>query len=185
MTFKSNIDWQKEVPKLKELGSMGQSMVTISKKYGVTRQRIKQVIDKFIPEWHDVYGRAVNRKERADARYTKWGVKEDTELYESKRKKFRGKKANAVRRGVEWSLDFGVLDWPTHCPILGIELDYFAEKANEGSLSFDRINPKLGYVNGNVQIISWRANRLKNDGTAAELRAIADYLDNKKVAVSL
>jgi hypothetical protein len=41
----------------------------------------------------------------------------------------------------------------------------------------DRINPALGYVPGNIAVISWRANNLKRDAAAAELRRIADWMD--------
>jgi len=40
----------------------------------------------------------------------------------------------------------------------------------------DRIIPALGYVKGNVDIISMRANRLKNDLSEEELSRILDYI---------
>lgn len=43
----------------------------------------------------------------------------------------------------------------------------------------DRIIPELGYTKGNVVVISFRANRLKNDATYEELRALADYVGAK------
>ena len=57
----------------------------------------------------------------------------------------------------------------THCPLLGHP---FSE-SGENSPSFDRINPKLGYVKGNVWIVGLRANVIKNDGTAEEHEMIA------------
>lgn len=45
------------------------------------------------------------------------------------------------------------------------------------SPSIDRIVPELGYVPGNIAIISWRANDLKKDATADEMRRIADWID--------
>ncbi len=90
------------------------------------------------------------------------------------------KKHNAKNAKQEFALSWPDLEWPTHCPVLGIELDYYssAGRRSENSASFDKINPELGYVKGNVRVISWRANRIKNDGTAAEHRAIADYIDS-------
>jgi hypothetical protein len=46
--------------------------------------------------------------------------------------------------------------------------------AKPNSPSFDRINndPAIGYVRGNVNIISQRANQIKSDATAAELQAV-------------
>jgi hypothetical protein len=63
------------------------------------------------------------------------------------------------------------LVWPTHCPVLGIELDYTGKDFNYG-WSIDRLIPALGYVPGNVFIISRLANRIKNDATAAEVEQV-------------
>lgn len=42
--------------------------------------------------------------------------------------------------------------------------------------TLDRVIPSLGYVRGNVQVISMRANRLKQDASLDEVLAIADYI---------
>ena len=71
------------------------------------------------------------------------------------------------------------LYWPTHCPVLGIELIYGEERrkdtANPANATLDRWDNSLGYEPGNVYVISWRANSLKSNGTADELQAVADY----------
>lgn len=177
MPFVTTIKWKEELPVIKALGSEGWNQTDLAKKYNVTRQRMKQVIDRYIPDWHDNYGHAVNRKAREEKKFLKWGIKEDSDLYRAKRTKFRSKKYGSDSRGLEWTIEFGDIEWPTHCPILGLELDYFAETRQENSPSFDRIDSSKGYVKGNVQIMSWRANRIKNDGTADEHRRIAEYLD--------
>ena len=178
MPNKSPINWKAEIPKLKELGTAGHSMAQMGVIYGVSRQRMKQVVSKYIPEWYDSYGYGL-RTARKEARWkAKWGDKQDTDLYRVQRDKFRSKKYNAERTGYTWNIVFGDIVWPTHCPILGLELNYFAEFRQENSVSFDRINSELGYEKGNIQIVSWRANRIKNDGTAEEHRKIADYLDS-------
>lgn len=178
MVFKAQVDWEKELPKIKELGSMGTTMAQLGRRYGVSRQRMKQVVDRYIPNWGDNYGQIVNMKHLEDQRFAKWGIAVDDELYVKKRHKFARKRAAAKRIGWLWTIEFGDITWPTHCPILGIELDYFAEVIQENCVSFDQIDAGKGYVKGNVQIISWRANRIKNNGTAAEHRKIADYLDS-------
>lgn len=90
------------------------------------------------------------------------------------------KKYNARSAGIPFDLRWGDLDWPTFCPVLGIEIDYFADggSRNEHSCSFDRLDNTLGYVRGNVRVMSWRANRIKNDGTAEEHRKIAEWMEN-------
>lgn len=45
------------------------------------------------------------------------------------------------------------------------------------SAHLDRIIPELGYIKGNVQWISGRANRIKYDASLDELRAIVAWLE--------
>jgi hypothetical protein len=42
--------------------------------------------------------------------------------------------------------------------------------------SLDKIDPKLGYVPGNIQVISHKANAMKWDATREELRAFAKWV---------
>lgn len=182
----TKVNWVDEIENIKQMGLSGEKMPSIGDKYGVSRQRIKQIIDKYIPTWHDEFSKNPKREQKEQKHKEKWGDKpkgntatvEEIVLYAAKRDKWRAKKYNAMRIGWEWNLEFSDLEWPTHCPILGIELDYFAEYRSEASVSFDRVDSSKGYVKGNVHIVSWRANRIKNDGTAEEHRKIADYLDS-------
>jgi hypothetical protein len=48
----------------------------------------------------------------------------------------------------------------------------------EGSPSIDRIDNNGGYTVDNIAVISWRANRLKNNATSDELRQIAEWMDS-------
>ncbi len=99
------------------------------------------------------------------------------ELYPVASLKFSRKRENAKKRNIEFTITMEDIEWPVLCPVLDIELDYDSSGRSENSVSFDRINPNKGYIPGNVQIVSWRANRIKNDGTAEEHRKIAEYLE--------
>lgn len=70
---------------------------------------------------------------------------------------------------------------PEFCPVLGIALRA-NDKAGpiDSSPSLDRIVPSLGYAPGNVRVISFRANRLRADATAEELRLVAN--DAERIA---
>lgn len=86
-------------------------------------------------------------------------------------------KARAVAAGVPFTLTPKDIVVPTHCPILGLPLFQALGKKGGGpnSPSLDRIRPELGYVPGNIIVISNRANRLKSDASIQELRKIASF----------
>jgi hypothetical protein len=148
----------------------------------ITKQRVEQICKKNKVDATQIK-RDKNKVAFEEKMVAKWGKRwKDLEyrksfLYSAMREKFRNKKANAVRVGIEFSIEFGDIDFPTHCPILGIELDYFTEEGyKDNSPSFDRIDPNKEYIKGNVAIISMRANRIKNNGTAEEHEKIAKFM---------
>jgi hypothetical protein len=90
-------------------------------------------------------------------------------------------KSRAKRYGIPCDITVDDIDWPTHCPILGVELDYSRTAPGERQQrncfpTLDRRDNALGYVAGNVFAISHRANRIKSDATADELRALLGYM---------
>lgn len=88
----------------------------------------------------------------------------------------RRAKARAARKGLKFALTpDDVSPLPKRCPVFGLKLH---NEGGPGSYSLDRIDNKKGYVPGNVVVISYLANRLKNDGTAAQHRRIADWMDS-------
>ena len=93
---------------------------------------------------------------------------------------FLAKQINTLAADIPFYLTVESLTWPEFCPVLGIKLDYFRKgrgKQTDYSPSFDRIDPNQGYTPENTRIISNRANRIKNDGTAEEHRKIAAYME--------
>jgi hypothetical protein len=166
------------------LAKEGATFSEIAKKLDnkISRQRVKQICDK-----EKINSTAIRRNRnkelltaKLDAKWGKnWHSKESRKdyVYQAMREKFRLKKSNATRIGVEFNIEFGDLVFPTHCPILGLELDYFTEQGwEENSPSFDRIDPSKGYVKDNVAIISMRANRIKNNGSVEEHQKIVDFM---------
>jgi hypothetical protein len=91
-------------------------------------------------------------------------------------------KSRAKRLGQEFAITYS--DLPPiglTCPILGIEYNQAASHSTKDfSPSLDRIDSSRGYVVGNVQIISWRANRLKSNGTLEEFKRIVSFLQSKE-----
>lgn len=83
-------------------------------------------------------------------------------------------KDRAKKLDIEFNLEKSDIVVPDVCPVFGT-----AFKIGDKSLapSLDRIDPCKGYVKGNVAIISFRANRLKNNASADDLRKVAAYVE--------
>src|SRR5271166_2907739 len=77
---------------------------------------------------------------------------------------------------VPFSLTRDSITIPTRCPILGIKLRRAVGKMNDGSPSLDKIVPSRGYVAGNVQVISSKANVMKSNAGPRELRQFAKWI---------
>lgn len=94
-----------------------------------------------------------------------------------------GARARGRKKGLPSTITPADLEWPTHCPVLGIELDYPERSGSRGRQhaqpnwpSLDRWDSTKGYVPGNVFVISFRANSLKNSSTYEEILKVAAYL---------
>jgi hypothetical protein len=95
-------------------------------------------------------------------------------------------RARGRRRGLLSTITPEDLVWPSHCPVLGFELDYVersgergAQRAQPNWPSLDRWDNTKGYVPGNVFVISYRANSLKNSATYEEILKVAKYLSRR------
>ena len=64
------------------------------------------------------------------------------------------------------------------CPIFGMKLEFNSAGFRENSPSIDRIDSTRGYTPDNIQIISWKANRVKGYATTEELEMLVAYLKN-------
>jgi hypothetical protein len=84
-------------------------------------------------------------------------------------------KHRAKRDGLPFSLIESDITIPEICPVLGYKLQPGNRKSHEFAPTIDRIRPELGYVPGNIIIVSYRANRIKNDATLVELTRIITF----------
>jgi hypothetical protein len=83
---------------------------------------------------------------------------------------FHASEGNAKKEGREHYITIEDIIIPTHCPYLGVELtNILGQGRVDTNPSLDRINNSKGYIKGNIRVISWRANRLKNNLTEEEL----------------
>jgi hypothetical protein len=89
-------------------------------------------------------------------------------------------RTRAKKSGIPFSIEEKDIVVPEFCPILGLRLERGTMKQRDSSPSLDKIIPELGYVPGNVAVISHLANRIKNTGSAEDHRKIADWMDAQK-----
>jgi hypothetical protein len=94
----------------------------------------------------------------------------------------RSARSRAKRANVPFNLIAADIVIPDICPVLGIKV--FSVPGASGwrnqnhAPSLDRKVPHLGYVKGNIEVISNRANILKSDASPEELRAFSAYYAN-------
>lgn len=96
----------------------------------------------------------------------------------------------ARSRAREKGLDFALLPdhlkpLPVRCPIFDIELTRGNGQQDPAAYSLDRIDNTKGYVLGNIVVMSYLANRLKNDGTAVQHIRIAQWMRERGDASTL
>jgi hypothetical protein len=97
-------------------------------------------------------------------------------------KKYRDAKSKAKARSIEFSLTFeeykSIFSTMT-CSITGKTLT-LKHPSEELRPTVDRITNELGYVAGNVHLVSERMNRLKSDASENEVAQILNYIRKNK-----
>jgi hypothetical protein len=156
--------WVNELDNIKAMLENSVSLDSIGNKYGVSKQRIYQVLTK--------YGITTPVRERKNFLRDK-----EPKVFWLDRILRVKKISKADRVKLLESMNI-----PDLCPIFNIPLNYDGvEKQGwtrtDNSPSLDRIDSNKGYTMDNIHIISWRANRIKNDSTVEELRMLADYME--------
>lgn len=149
---------------LREYILNGHTQTEIAQIIGSSRQYVSECVKKW--GLSRTYQTMKDQKKfkKIENRREKFGIKDsiDKVLYSEFKRRFRVKKGNAKRDGLPFDIEFNDVVWNMVCPITGIQLNYFTNKGPSAP-SFDRIDNNLGYVKGNVWIISRNANSSKKD----------------------
>jgi hypothetical protein len=80
-----------------------------------------------------------------------------------------GAKRRAKEKGIPFSITKDDIVIPEFCPYLGIPITRGPGKACSNSPSIDEIVQGKGYVPGNIEVMSYKANAMKNNATIPEL----------------
>ena len=119
-----------------------------------------------------------SRRRRDDPEYSRkeqydWRIKHPKKYILSRA---RGR---AKLEGIPFSITDLDFEMPTHCPVFPwLKLEFSSGRGTrpDNIPTLDKIVPSLGYVPGNVAVISMRANRLKSDATVEEMQMILDWV---------
>ena len=137
------------------------------------------------------YSTVYNMRPEVIERKASWYQKKMSKMSIEDRLKLMVKRAKdrAEIKNVPFNITWEDVNYVAICPILEIPLNW-GETSNEGGRnidtpSLDRINPKLGYVKGNVRIISTLANMMKSSATREQIeifcKNIPKYLDSEEI----
>lgn len=149
-----------DIERIKYLAEAGTPLKTIGFEMGVSKQRIYQILTQYgITTPEQV------RKRQSD----NWSQREKWlwRMLVAKCKTTKEERLEILKS----------VKLPDYCPALGIKLDYSDGKGKrtDNSPSVDKIIPAKGYTPGNIVVLSWRANRIKNDAEIEELLKIYNF----------
>lgn len=86
-------------------------------------------------------------------------------------------RANAKVYGREFSIEISDIIIPNVCPFFGTPMKVArGQGINPYAPSVDRVDSSLGYIKGNIQVISKKANVMKSNATKEELIKFAKYI---------
>lgn len=124
-------------------------------------------------EWARAYYQAnKDRIKEYQSLYRKSGPQGRRPIGDHRNRLLQYARQRAQLRGLEFSITKHDITIPEFCPYLNVKLEVNTEYAP----SIDRIDSSKGYVPGNVEVISKRANTLKSNATYEELLLIAERM---------
>lgn len=85
-------------------------------------------------------------------------------------------KGRAKRNGLRFNITIDDIVIPAYCPVFNIPLFRGEGRASNNSPSLDRKDNSLGYIKGNVFVISNKANSLKNNATIEDIESLLKYM---------
>lgn len=140
-------------------------------------------------KYTDEQRKELNRQRVKDRYYKKKGYKQGERPLKERRDRhpsynmFINAKKRAKELVLPFNLDLEDILIPTVCPLLGITIEKGVGTYTDNSPTLDRIFPHLGYVKGNVWVVSMRANRIKQDASLEELFILCKNLMNKLTTI--
>lgn len=124
------------------------------------REKNKEHLNFLSKKWRE------EKKDLKEDYYSKYNL--DWRYKRPERYLLQKAKGSAKKTGKEFNLVEEDIVIPELCPVLGFPLTLEINKSYKdryNSPSIDRFDNTKGYTKDNINVISWRANSLKADGT--------------------
>jgi hypothetical protein len=144
------------------------------------RENNKEKLKQWHKKWYEEH------KEQVKAKLKEFNLKYPGRISENRRKwadrnvekrMYKNAKGRATRENILFNLEVSDIVVPSKCPILNIDFKHDNRgSAKYNSPSLDRIDNSKGYIKGNVQVISYRANTMKGDATPKDLIQFAFWV---------
>lgn len=151
------------------------SMKEIQVKYNISRQRLYQLITK-----HNLPTKYRTKRNQFKEKYNNPLI---YNLYKSliERKSYFNKKyPNILQDAIVDELLINN-QLPEYCPVFGIKLTYEGKHMwQDSTATIDKVDNSKGYCKGNICLISWKANKIKNEGSLDEHLKIIAYMEKYK-----
>jgi hypothetical protein len=87
-------------------------------------------------------------------------------------------RANALSLPFDLTPEYLEGIWTGKCPVLKVDISLYSDRLDEYAAELDRLVPNLGYVKGNVNFLSRKANRIKNNSTVEILENLLEWMKN-------
>lgn len=145
---------------------MGYSIPEKRREYHKKRHQRRKAVDPFY--WR--------KRDLEHAKSVRQLRKENDPVKHKRLQMLSSARGRAKKLNIPFSISVDDVVFTPICPVLGIELDWLSSKCHEASPSLDRFIPSAGYVPGNVNVISHKANSIKRDASLEDLLAIVDWV---------
>ena len=89
---------------------------------------------------------------------------------------YEGAKRRAKLEGLSFTITINDIIIPEVCPVLGIPIQTGLPANSPNLPSLDKFIPELGYVPGNITVLSLRANSIKKDASIQEVEALLKWM---------
>ncbi|HET8689020.1 MAG TPA: sigma factor-like helix-turn-helix DNA-binding protein, partial [Methanosarcina sp.] len=166
-----NIDKNSRAKAIMELSELGFTMKEIGEKFNISKERVRQILNKYFP-YNDrrFRGASIRKqmvwdaelKEQLQAAKDKWGfipVSQRSVEEQAQFEYFAQLRNNARQRKIPFSLKMSDIEWVKTCPETFLEIDWYSDRVSDTSPALRRFKPELGYVPGNVQLMSLKGAR--------------------------